>query len=216
MSLQPPRLLPVVIGAAALLLCVKAADLWLALAPVGEAHAQSAAPSAAAAAATPPVAGAKPASPEPSTAKPSPRDPAQYSPQELKLLQSLSQRRDQLDKRAAALDQRDVVLQAAEKRIDEKIAKLQQMQKAIDSAANKQDQEQSAKLKSLVKIYETMKPRDAARIFDQLDMPVLIEVLGNMKERSTAPILASMDPAKAKAVTLALAARNPQTQPQKP
>ena len=59
-----------------------------------------------------------------------------------------------------------------------------------------------------MKIYETMKPHDAARIFEQLDMPVLLGVFGHMKERNAAPILAAMDPTKARAVTLALAERN--------
>ncbi|HEX3498406.1 MAG TPA: hypothetical protein VHT04_03700, partial [Stellaceae bacterium] len=70
-------------------------------------------------------------------------------------------------------------------------------------------QKDDAKIKSLVRIYETMKPKEAARIFEQLDLPVLLDVLEQMKELKTAPILAAMDPAKVKAVTLALAARQP-------
>jgi flagellar motility protein MotE (MotC chaperone) len=54
-----------------------------------------------------------------------------------------------------------------------------------------------------------MKPKEAARIFEQLDLPVLLDVLERMKETKTSPILASMEPSKAKAVTLALAARHP-------
>ena len=204
-----PRLLPILIGATALLFCAKVADIWFAFGtdPVATAHAQPAPenpkPSATAA--------AEPASHEvPSPAgKRAGRDPMSFSPHEIEILQSLSQRRDDLDKRATEIDRHEALLQATEHRIDEKIARLQQMESTISDAFKKEDQKDDAKIKSLVKIYETMKPKEAARIFEQLDLPVLLGVIEQMKEMKTAPILASMDPAKAKAVTLALAARRP-------
>ena len=58
-----------------------------------------------------------------------------------------------------------------------------------------------------MKIYENMKPKDAARIFEELDMAVLLDVIERMKERKTAPILAQMNPKRAKAITLELAKR---------
>lgn len=207
-----PRLLPVLVGAAALLFCAKLADIWFAIGiePVAPARAQTA-----------PAIASKPEPPAPKVAaaapsdapKQSPRDPSQFSPQEIQLLQALAKRRDELDKRAGDLDQREALLQATEERINQKIAKLDSMQKSIDESLKKQDQQDDAKLKSLVKIYETMKPQDAAHIFEQLDLPVLLEVLERMKELKTAPILASMDPAKAKAVTLALAERHTPSSP---
>ena len=69
------------------------------------------------------------------------------------------------------------------------------------------DEETEAQMKSLVKIYEAMKPKDAARIFEQLDLVVLLDVIERMKERKTAPILANMDPERAKTITLELAQR---------
>ena len=135
-------------------------------------------------------------------------DPLSMSPAGVELLQKLAERRANLDKHAAEQSQREVLLQAAEKRIDEKIAKLEALKKEIAGLADKQNAEDDARLKSLVKIYETMKPHDAARIFEQLDMPVLLGVVERMKERNAAPILAALDPAKAKAVTLALAERH--------
>ncbi len=205
-----PRLLPVLIGAAAILFCAKIADLWLAIGidPLAAAQAQTAAEQAkpARTAATEPATAAPAAQ---SSIKRTPRDPMTFSPQEIEILQSLAQRRDELDKRAAEVDRHEALLQATEQRIDAKIAKLQEMEGTINDAFKKEDQKDDAKLKSLVKIYETMKPKEAARIFEQLDLPVLLDVLERMKETKTSPILASMEPGKAKAVTLALAARHP-------
>jgi flagellar motility protein MotE (MotC chaperone) len=211
--IQRPRLLPILIAAAALLLCAKIANIWFALDanPVTEARAQATpAEQKPAHAAQPAPAGQPAPKAEAATAGPRPaRDASQFSPQEVQVLQSLAQRRDALDKRASEIDQREALLQAAEQRLNDKIAKLAAMQQTIDETFKKQDQKDETQLKSLVKIYETMKPKEAARIFEQLDLPVLLEVMERMKEQKTAPILADMDPGRAKAVTLALAARRP-------
>jgi flagellar motility protein MotE (MotC chaperone) len=134
-----------------------------------------------------------------------PRDPLQMSAEEIGELQQLAQRRAELDKRAAELSEREVLMQAAEQRINEKIATLQSLDKSIQSDVKSQDTEQNARLQSLAHMYEQMKPQDAARILDQLDVPVVLTMLGHMREMKAAPILAAMDSGKAKAVTLALA-----------
>lgn len=197
------RLVPLAIAAAVGLLGVKLGDLWLAVdtAPVATARAQpmpeKPAPTAAAT--------SKPALQ--SSEKSQILDPLSMSSSEIDLLQKLSERRAELDRRAAEVSQREVVLQAAEKRIDEKIAKLASLEKDIGGIVDKQNQEDDARIKSLVKIYESMKAPEAARIFEQLDMPVLLGVLEHMKELKASAILANMDPTKAKTVTLALAER---------
>jgi flagellar motility protein MotE (MotC chaperone) len=207
------RIVPLVILASVGLLALKLGNLSSVVlaAPAGaQAPEPAAAPAPAAASPPTPAAGtpgaANPATPS-AAEKPSAIDPLSMSPAEIDLLQQLSDRRAALDKRAAEVSQREVLLQAAETRIDEKIAKLAALEKDIDRNVEKQDQETDARTKSLVKIYETMKPHDAARILEQLDMGVLLAVVQHMKERNAAPILASMDPVKARIVTQALAAR---------
>jgi flagellar motility protein MotE (MotC chaperone) len=138
-------------------------------------------------------------------------NPFNYSDSEIELLQDLAKRRDDLDKRAAALDRREALLTATEQRMDEKLAELKAVQAQIEAGLQQQKDAQDAQYKSLVKTYETMKPKDAARIFDTLEMDVLIEVAQRMKERSLAPVLAAMDATKAQAVTVELAARRAPT-----
>jgi len=213
------RLLPLALVAAVGLLGVRVGNLWHALdGPIASAHAEGTpeAPKPAAAPAKPaadvPAAAPAPAPHPPGAAPEKAVDPMSMTPSEVELLQQLAERRAELDRRAAELSQREVLLQAAEKRIDEKIQRLASLEKDIGGIVDKQDQEEDARIKSLVKIYETMKPQDAARIFEQLDMGVLLSVVEHMKERIAAPILAAMDPAKARSVTLALAERRDQRQ----
>jgi flagellar motility protein MotE (MotC chaperone) len=214
-----PRLLPIVMVAATALLGVKLVDLWTGgSAAIAAASAQAAdsatpaqaAPSPAPTPAPPPSAAAAPDAAPSSPAPPSPaassgeRDPLQMSAAEVGELQQLSQRRVELDRRAAEMSDREVVLQAAEKRIDEKIEKLATLEKTIESDVKQRDDVEEARVQSLANMYQQMKPTEASRILDQLDVPVVLTMLAHMRELKAAPILAAMDPAKAKAVTLAL------------
>ncbi|SMF68004.1 Flagellar motility protein MotE, a chaperone for MotC folding [Tistlia consotensis] len=147
--------------------------------------------------------GAKPATPGADL----PSDPLDMSDQDIELLQALAKRRQQIDERAAEIDQRASLLSAAEKRIDEKIGHMEDLKKQIDGLLVKYDDQEEKQMKSLVKIYENMKPKDAARIFEKLDMDVLLSVIERMKERKSAPVLAQMNPDRAQEITLELATR---------
>jgi len=70
---------------------------------------------------------------------------------------------------------------------------------------DKRNQEDDSKLKSLVRIYESMKPKEAAQILQEWDADKLVEIMSRMKEAKVGPILASMSPGKAKTVTTLLA-----------
>lgn len=136
-----------------------------------------------------------------------PLDPIMFSQSEIEILQNLSARRKEIDLREEAILKREVLFQAAEKRLEEKIGELTKIKGEIEGMIKKYNEQEETELKSLVKIYETMKPKDAARIFDELDLKVLLQVFQRMKEAKTAPILASMAPARAKEVTTQLAER---------
>ena len=131
-------------------------------------------------------------------------DPTFLTTAEIEILQQLGLRRDQLDAREQEMDLRNGLLRAAEGRIDQKIAELQKLRSIIDSLIKKYDKEQDAKLESLVKIYENMKPKDAARIFEDLELDTLLEVSERMKERKLAGIIAKMSPQKAREITVEL------------
>ena len=74
-------------------------------------------------------------------------------------------------------------------------------------ALEQRARQEAAELESVVKIYETMKPKDAARILSELEMKVLLGIMEKMNGRRTAPILAAMPAARAREVTEELARR---------
>ena len=65
-------------------------------------------------------------------------------------------------------------------------------------------EQRRAKINSLVKLYENMKPKDAAKIFEDLEMETLLAVVKGMKERKLAQVMAKMNPERARAVTIEL------------
>ena len=138
-------------------------------------------------------------------AAPKPEPKKEYSPVELDLLQNLSKRREELDKWDAEITLRENVLKATAQKVDAKIKELGDLKVEVSKLLEEYNQKDDMKIASLVKIYENMKPKDAAAIFGQLDMPILLEVVAKMKEVKVAPILAQMDPARAKELTMELA-----------
>lgn len=131
-------------------------------------------------------------------------DAPAFTPGEVDVLRQLAKRREELDARASELDKRDAMMRAAENRIDAKVEALKDLQGRVSAAIKTHDAQQDAKLASLVKLYEAMKPKDAAAIFEALDLETLLLVAERMKERKLAPIMANMKPAKARDVTIRL------------
>ncbi len=134
-------------------------------------------------------------------------DPDDLSAGEWDLLQQLSARRDALDRRARELDQREALLAVAEQRVDEKVAELEAVRAQLESLLGQVDEEGETQLMGLVSIYESMRPADAATIFNGLDLEVLISVLERMRGTKSAAILAGMNPERARLVTTELARR---------
>ena len=134
------------------------------------------------------------------------QDPAaRLSKSEMTVLESLSERRKELAARAEALDTRERLLSAAEKRVEDRIAELKEIEARINARLGEQDAENEARLAGLVAMYETMKPKDAARIFERLDMGVLLDVVKRMQPRKMAAVMAAMDPVTAQDLTVELA-----------
>jgi len=123
------------------------------------------------------------------------------------ILERLAERRQQLEARARELDIREGLIQAAEKRMDGKIAELKDIEAHITAATEAKNNAEAARFKGLVTMYESMKPRDAAKIFDRLEIGVLLEVASQINPRRMADILAQMTADTAERLTVELANR---------
>ena len=129
------------------------------------------------------------------------------SASEVNVMNALGKRRKELDARGSALTTQAAMIQAAEKRVDAKIAQLQQLQSKITALLQQRDDAQKAQVAALVKTYGAMKAKDAARIFNNLPDDVLMPVAQEMKSDVLAPVMAAMNPEAAQKLTVKLANR---------
>jgi flagellar motility protein MotE (MotC chaperone) len=217
---RPPivRLLPVLIFGGVLMLSVRVSDIFRGFSgveSVAVAELQAQQPAKRGQAASPPpqtaAAPAAPAAPAPAAtpANAPGGEPSggMMTQTEMDVLQKLSERRTLLDAREREFERREALLKAAEDQIDRKVSEMKTLQSTIEGLLRQYNDQEDNKMRSLVKIYENMKPKEAAKIFEQLDMSILLEVVERMKEQKVAPIMAEMDPSKAKAMTAELAQR---------
>jgi flagellar motility protein MotE (MotC chaperone) len=129
------------------------------------------------------------------------------SPAERAILERLSERRAELDARSRDIDMRENLLKAAEKRLEARIAQLKQLEARINNAVKAKEEGEAARFNNVVAMYENMKAKDAARIFDRLDIRVLVEVANKINPRRMSDILAQMSAETAERLTIELASR---------
>jgi flagellar motility protein MotE (MotC chaperone) len=123
------------------------------------------------------------------------------------ILERLQERRQELDSRARELDIRESLIQGAEKRMDARLTELKDTEHRIKVETQQKDDADAARLKGLITMYESMKPRDAAKIFNGLDSAVLLQVASQMNPRTMAEILAQMSAEVAQRLTVELASK---------
>jgi flagellar motility protein MotE (MotC chaperone) len=154
----------------------------------------------------------KPATPAPEVAKPDGvvvyPDPNQpVSPSERAILERLQSRRQELEARAREIDIRESLLKSAEKRIESRVEELKAVEARISTATEQKTEADAAKFKGIITMYEGMKPKDAAKVFDRLEMSVLFEIASHIAPRKMSDILGLMSTEAAERLTVELARR---------
>jgi flagellar motility protein MotE (MotC chaperone) len=127
--------------------------------------------------------------------------PGDTSPAQRALLERLQERRKELDTKQRDLELRENLIKEAEARLEQRMNEL----RALENPAAAENPNESPKMKNLVIMYEGMKPKEAARIFEKLDATVLVGIARAMKPVKLAEVLAVMNPDAAQQLTVELA-----------
>jgi len=123
------------------------------------------------------------------------------------ILGRLQDRRKELDERSRELEMRESLLKAAEKRLDAKLTEMKDLETKVRVMMGTREKNDAERFKSIVKMYENMKAKDAARILERLDMRIQAEVTSEIKPDKMSEILAQMSPGAAERLTVELARR---------
>jgi flagellar motility protein MotE (MotC chaperone) len=129
------------------------------------------------------------------------------SASERAILERLQQRRQELEARSREIDIRESLLKEAEKRIGNKVGEMKAFEANEKAAKDQKAEAENARFKGIVTMYEGMKPKDAAKVFDRLEMPVLIEIASQIAPRKMSDILGLMQTDAAERLTVELARR---------
>ena len=121
------------------------------------------------------------------------------------LLDRLAARRTELETYEQELAMRASLIDAAEKRANERTATLEALEAQIATLVEERKKLEEEQFTAIVSMYQTMKPKDAAGIFNQLEIDILVRVAKMMSPRKMAPILAAMDTVRAQELTVRLA-----------
>lgn len=127
-----------------------------------------------------------------------------FSPEEVKILQALRNRHDKLNELERDIAMKQEILNNIEVNLNQKLEHLEKLTLQMTDDTNSLSGQNYGKL---VKIYEGMKAKEAAKIFDTLQNQVLLGVAQQMKENKLAAIVAEMNPEKARDLTMGLANR---------
>ena len=155
----------------------------------------------------------KPAAPAVETPKPEgvvvfpDQNPQAVSPSERAILERLQTRRQEMEQRAREIEIRESLLKSAEKRIEGRVEEMKATETRISTATGQKAEQDAAKFKGIITMYEGMKPKDAAKVFDRLEMSVLYEIASQIAPRKMSDILGLMQPEAAERLTVELARR---------
>jgi flagellar motility protein MotE (MotC chaperone) len=135
------------------------------------------------------------------------QSPQTVSPSERAILERLQTRRQELEQRAREIEIRESLLKAAEKRIDSRAEEVKATEARISGVTGQKAEQDAARFKGIITMYEGMKPKDAAKVFDRLEMSVLYEIASQIAPRKMSDIMGLMQPEAAERLTVELARR---------
>tara|TARA_R110002095_G_scaffold36908_2_gene34422 strand:- start:427 stop:1233 length:807 start_codon:yes stop_codon:yes gene_type:complete len=134
-------------------------------------------------------------------------DPFNMTADQYRVLKGVVEKRDQLSDREHSISEKEQVLQALVKKVDEKVAELKKTKEELRLLVDKIDEDENANTKRLVKMTEAMKPAQAAKVLEGIEFSILLEIMEKVKEKKASAILAAMDVEKAGYLMTALSKR---------
>lgn len=147
-----------------------------------------------------------------------PRDAEKAQPVETKIkktpgistsesLSAFQQKEIEIRKKEEQLKEKEERLDKLEKEIEQKVKDLLAIQKEVQSVRTEKQETQNTRVRGLAKIYGTMKPKEAAKLMENLDDKLVMGIIATMTPDEAAAILALMEVKKAAKISEALSVR---------
>jgi len=134
--------------------------------------------------------------------------PSDYDPEKDALLARLLEREAQLNEREEKVNERLAMLGVVEAEFKEMVKALETAEENLASTIALSETASSDDIALLTRVYQQMKPKDAAAVFERMTPDFAAGFLGAMKPDGAAAILSGLSPEKAYAISVLLAGRN--------
>lgn len=140
----------------------------------------------------------EPAKKAPAAETPSQAKPRDWNDDEVNHFRKLVERKNALDAREAELARMESELNAQRDEVEKRLKALEETRRSISSVLQEKVAEDEKKIETLVQMYSSMKPVQAAKIIEAMDEDLAVQIIGRMKKKSAAEVMNLMNPEKAK------------------
>ena len=109
----------------------------------------------------------------------------------------LQRKEESLNRREQTITAREADVRAAEEQVERRIQDLQSLREQIRTSLEELDGDREARVAGLVKMFESMRPNQAAAILTVTEDDIALEVLERMNRTKAGKALAKMEPKRA-------------------
>ena len=124
------------------------------------------------------------------------------------MLEAFEKREARIASREAAIRDRMHALQVADEAVTRKLAELSEAETQLRETIALAETAAESDLDRLTKVYESMKPKQAAALFEEMDPNFAAGFLGRMRPEAAAAVMAGLSPEAAHLYSVVLAGRN--------
>ncbi|RMF93403.1 MAG: hypothetical protein D6736_01840 [Nitrospinota bacterium] len=127
---------------------------------------------------------------------------------DIPLLKSLQERKAALDRREKELEEKENALRLLQQQLEERLATLSLLRKEMEELLQEKKAFEEKRFEHLVKVYEGMKPEEAASLIEQLQEETAVRLLYRMREKKVSQILEMVKPEVAARISERLLAQS--------
>lgn len=131
-------------------------------------------------------------------------DPLSIDENIVKVIQAVSKKEKEINEteKVVEIEEQKKMLDLAHESIAKKIKDLERVKGELQEKQDHLNKDEKKNVHTMAKIYEAMKPAQAADIFNKLELTSLIQIIKHMNQKKASAIIASMEANRARQLTL--------------
>lgn len=124
------------------------------------------------------------------------------------MLKSFQAREERIQQQESEIIERRQALKNADRQLEDKLVRLEAAEDELRRTLTMADTAAESDVERLTKVYENMKPKQAAALFEEMKPDFAAGFLGRMRPEAAAGIMADLSPQAAHTFSVVLAGRN--------